>query len=102
MKPYTPKQRAAMAVAFKAARKYQPKQHYLCFSLSKAGEVDPRVSAACEMAKAEVRRRIAPCFTVSQWLMRQGHATERQASRRALKGYRARWLASLVAEFSTP
>ena len=100
MKPYTPKQRAAMAEAFKAAQEHQPEQHFLCCSLGKAGKANPRIVAPCAMAKAEVRRRIAPYFVVSQWLTHQGHCSK--ASHEDLKIYRARWLASLVAEFSNP
>lgn len=97
---YTPKQRAAMAEAFKAAQKYLPKQHYLCFSLSKAGEVNPSIRTACAMAQKEVRRRIQPHTVVNSWLKQHGHCTK--PSFEDLDDYRARWLASLVAEFSNP
>lgn len=97
---YTPKQRAAMAEAFKAAQKYLPKQHYLCFSLSKAGEVNPSIRTACAMAQKEVRRRIRPHTVVNSWLKKQGHCAT--TSYEDMKVYRHRWLDSLIAEFSNP
>lgn len=100
MKPYTPKQRAAMAEAFKAAQKYQPREHYLCFSLTKAGEVNPSIAAACAMAQREVRRRLRPHTVVNFWLKQHGHCDK--PSYKDMMIYRRRWLASLVAEFSNP
>ena len=100
MKPYTPKQRAAMAAAFKAAQEYQPEQYYLCFALAKAGEGNPSIRTACARAQKEVRRRIWPHITVSLWLKHHGHCVTTSYEEMSL--YRARWLASLVAEFSNP
>lgn len=97
---YTEEQRAALAAAFKAAKLYLDDHGFLCCALDKASRVDHTLKAACDLAAILISSRLRGAYTVTTWLVDEGHASEAASGSTDLLPYRHRWLDSLIAEFS--
>ena len=95
---YTEQQRKDLYAAFKAAESYLEKQGFLCWAVVEAHRAGKITESQQELAKNLIEHRIHPPHTVGTWLNRSAGVPD--LTRKAMKAYRKRWLASLVKEFS--
>ena len=108
MKKYTPKQRAAMAAAFRAAKKHlhdgrtdRDLTHFICFAISRAewrGEVSHGVADLCAEL---INQRIGFRGSMRAWLREVARVPDHMMTTRRIQQHRHAWLDMLIEEFSS-
>ena len=110
-KTYTKYQRREIAKVFKAAQEYlwdgvnmqdhMYRPEFICVAIDYLTIDDLYNSTIAGIrAKEIIMDRIAPCYTVSQWLAKYGKIPLKDLTRKRVQQHRKDWLEMLYNEFS--